>query len=40
MTELKPANARARASSVALHEPLGPSQIAAPMFTLAGVVLA
>jgi drug/metabolite transporter (DMT)-like permease len=28
------------ASSVALHEPLGPGQIAALVFTLAGVVLA
>ena len=28
------------ASAVALHEPLGPGQIAALMFTLAGVVLA
>ena len=28
------------ASAIALHEPLGPSQIAALLFTLAGVVLA
>ena len=28
------------ASAIALHEPLGPGQIAALMFTLAGVVLA
>ena len=28
------------ASAIALHEPLGPGQIAALVFTLAGVVLA